>query len=65
MDKSWIEVEREETVDLFRKKLEALNNLNCDDLDCDDVEMMYKIYKTMWVICQHRKLEQEMTAVSK
>lgn len=63
MDKSWKEVEREETETLFRKKLEELNEIHPDHLDCGDIEMIYRIHKTMWIICQNRKLEHEMMAM--
>lgn len=63
MDKTWIEIEREETTDLFRKKLEELNEIHPDHLDCNDIEMIYRIHKTLWIMCQHKNLEHEMSAM--
>ena len=47
MDKTWLQVEMEETKRLFRKKLEELNDTEPDHLDCEDVRMMKEIYTTL------------------
>lgn len=52
MEKSWLEVEMDETMDLLRKRLEAVNNKHSDDLDDDDISELERIYHTMHhIIC--------------
>lgn len=57
-DKSWLEVEMCETMELMRKKLEELNNLDVDELHEDDVRCMKDIYKVIYYIKTIRKLPQ-------
>lgn len=54
-NRTWMEVEMEESIDLLRKKLEELNNIHIDDLDHDDIECLERIYKTIYYIRQIRK----------
>lgn len=55
-DKSWLDVEMEETVTLLRKKLETLNDIPVDDLDGDDVKTLEKIYRTLThIMCLSKK----------
>lgn len=54
-NRPWMEVEMDESVDLLRKKLEELNKLDEDELDHEDLECMYKIYKILYYIKQIRK----------
>ena len=56
--KSWLEVEMDETMNLLRKKLEELNNLDVDELNEDDVHCMKDIYKVIYYIKTIRKLPQ-------
>lgn len=49
-DKSWLEVEMEETVTLLRKKLEELNNLHPDALTESTIHKIKDIYKTLYYI---------------
>ena len=50
MDKSWLEVEMGESVDLLRKRLEEINNISADRLDENDIHEMHEIYKTLHMI---------------
>lgn len=52
MDKSWLEVEMEESLHLIRKKLEEVNNIDAEDLDSEDICDMSRMYKTI-----HRIME--------
>ena len=54
-DKTWLEVEMDESVVLLRKRLEELNNTDPDDVDCDVVCEIEKIYKALWYIRQCRE----------
>lgn len=47
MDKSWLEVEMEESVTLLRKRLEELNDYEVEEVDIDVVCEMEKIYRTL------------------
>ena len=47
MDKSWLEVEMDESVALLRKRLEEINDYDVDEVDSDVVYEMEKIYRTL------------------
>ncbi len=47
MDKSWLEVEMDESVTLLRKRLEEINDYDVDEVDSDVVYEMEKIYRTL------------------
>lgn len=49
-DKSWLEVEMDETMTILRKKLERLNAKSVEDLTMSDIECMKNIYKTIYYI---------------
>ena len=55
-NRTWMDVEMDETMELLRKKLEELNDIHVDDLEHEDVECLEKIYKTIYYIKQIRKL---------
>lgn len=46
-DKTWLEVEMEESISLLRKKLDEINDTNVEDLDSDDLHDMHRIYQTL------------------
>ena len=47
MDKSWMEVEMEESITLLRKRLEEINDYEVEEVDLDVVCEMEKIYRTL------------------
>nr|DAQ15553.1 MAG TPA: hypothetical protein [Caudoviricetes sp.] len=47
MDKSWLEVEMEESITLLRKRLEEINDYEVEEVDLDVVCEMEKIYRTL------------------
>ncbi len=47
MDKSWLEVEMDESVTLLRKRLEEINDYEVEEVDLDVVCEMEKIYRTL------------------
>lgn len=49
-EKSWLEVEMQESMDLLRKRLEKLNNLPVEDLDEEIVCEIKNIYKAIYYI---------------
>lgn len=49
-NKTWIQVEMEETVALLRKRLEHLNALDPDEVDADAVCEIHEIYETLHII---------------
>lgn len=55
--RSWLEVEMDETCTLLRKKLEQINEESVDHLDKHDVWEIKNIYKTMWYIKQLRMID--------
>ena len=52
--RSWLEVEMDETCTLLRKKLEQINDMDVDRVDQHDVWEIKNIYKTLWYIKQLR-----------
>ena len=54
--KSWLEVEMDETCTLLRKKLEKINDEDVDRIDRHDVWEIKNIYKTLWYIKQLRMM---------
>lgn len=50
MDKTWLQVEMEESIALLRKRLEHLNALDPDEVDADTVCELESIYKTISMI---------------
>ena len=36
MDKTWLEVEIGESIDLLRDRLEIIDDMDADDMDCDN-----------------------------
>ena len=56
MDKTWLEVEMDESVTLVRKKLEQLNNTEEDDVDEDILHQHDTCYDTlMKAVCLKEK----------
>lgn len=49
-EKSWLEVEMEESVTLLRKKLEEMNDIEPKHLDYHDIEAIKNIYKSLYYI---------------
>lgn len=49
-EKSWLEVEMDETLTLLRKKLEEINNEHPAHLSSSDLECIKNIYKTIYYI---------------
>lgn len=54
-DKSWLEVEMEESVDLLRKRLEEINNTHPDEVDEETVREVKDIYKSLYYIFSIKK----------
>lgn len=54
-DKSWLEVEMEESVDLLRKRLEEINNAHPDEVDEETVREVKDIYKSLYYIFSIKK----------
>ncbi len=50
INKSWFEVEIDETIILLRKKLEEMNNIDSEHLDGNDICDIKNIYKTLYYI---------------
>lgn len=50
MNKSWMEVEMNETICLLRKKLEHLNDKDVEDLDYEEIKEIRNIYETLHTI---------------
>nr|DAG16841.1 MAG TPA: hypothetical protein [Caudoviricetes sp.] len=55
IDKSWLEVEMEESIMLLRKRLEKLNDIHADDVDEDVTCEIEKIYKALYYILSIKK----------
>lgn len=55
MDKSWMEVEMDESMNLLRKKLDELNDKEPDELDHEEICSIEKIYKTIYYIMSIKK----------
>lgn len=49
-EKTWLEVEMEETVVLLRKRLEKLNDMDADEVDEDTSCELKNIYKALYYI---------------
>ena len=54
-EKSWLEVEMEESVDLLRKRLEEVNNTHPDEVDEETVREVKDIYKSLYYIFSIKK----------
>lgn len=54
-EKSWLEVEMDESVTLLRQKLEILNKEDAEDLCSEDLHDMKNIYKTLFYIFSIKK----------
>lgn len=50
MNKSWMEVEMNETICLLRKKLEHLNDKDVEELDYEEIKEIRNIYETLHTI---------------
>lgn len=50
MNKSWMEVEMNETICLLRKKLEHLNDMDVEELDYEEIKELKYIYETLHTI---------------
>lgn len=55
MDKSWMEVEMDESMNLLRKKLDELNDKEPDELDHEEICSIEKIYKAIYYIMSIKK----------
>ena len=49
-EKSWLEVEMEETMALLRKKLERMNDKSADELTTTDIHCLKDMWKTIYYI---------------
>lgn len=49
-EKSWLEVEMEETMALLRKKLERMNDKSVDELTTMDIHCLKDMWKTIYYI---------------
>lgn len=49
-EKSWLEVEMEESMVLLRKMLEELNNISPKHMTGEDILCLKNIYKTLYYI---------------
>ena len=49
-EKSWLEVEMEETMALLRKKLERMNGKSVDELTTTDIHCLKDMWKTIYYI---------------
>ncbi len=47
MEKTWIEVEIDESLAVLRKKLEAINKVDGEDMSREDVNEMNDVYDTI------------------
>ena len=47
MEKTWIEVEIDESLAVLRKKLEAINKVDGEDMSREDVNEMNDVYDTL------------------
>lgn len=54
-DKSWLEVEMEESVTLLRKRLEEINDTPKDEVDEETVREVKDIYKSLYYIFSIKK----------
>lgn len=54
-DKTWLEVEMDESLSLLRKRLEELNDTHKDDVDMDVSCEIEKIYKAIYYIMSIKK----------
>lgn len=54
-EKSWLEVEMEESVDLLRKRLEEINDTHPDEVDEETVREVKDIYKSLYYIFSIKK----------
>lgn len=54
-EKSWLEVEMEESVTLLRKRLEEINNTHPDEVDEETVREVKDIYKSLYYIFSIKK----------
>lgn len=54
-EKSWLEVEMEESVDLLRKRLEEINNTHQDEVDEETIREVKDIYKSLYYIFSIKK----------
>lgn len=50
MDKTWMEVEMDESITLLRQTLEELNKTPSEDMTYERVEKLKNIYKTLYYI---------------
>lgn len=53
--KSWLEVEMDESITLLRKKLEEMNNIEPEHLDGEEVCDIKNIYKSLFYIFSIKK----------
>lgn len=49
-DKSWLEVEMDETMALLRKKLERMNDKSAEELTSTDIHCLKDLWKTIYYI---------------
>ena len=49
-EKSWLEVEMDETLDLIRKKLERMNGKSAEELTSTDIHCLKDLWKTVYYI---------------
>lgn len=54
-EKSWLEVEMEESVTLLRKRLEEINDTPKDEVDEEVVREVKDIYKSLYYIFSIKK----------
>lgn len=54
-EKSWLEVEMEESVTLLRKRLEEINDTHKDEVDEETIREVKDIYKSLYYIFSIKK----------
>lgn len=54
-NKSWLQVEMDESITLLRKKLEEMNNTDVEDVCSEDLHDMKNIYKSLYYILAIQK----------
>lgn len=54
-DKTWLEVEMEESLTLLRKVLDRINDEDSDSISSNDICDLEKIYKTIYYIMSIEK----------
>lgn len=54
-ERTWLEVEMDESMNLLRKVVDEMNDKEPDKMDSEDVCTLEKIYKTIYYIMSIKK----------